>query len=88
MLQNMATSTNTDVKAATQYKPEYSWSYEIGSHLTLWEGKLWADLSAFYMDIRDQQLSQFIGSRLGPCHDQCWEKSKLWCRSHFTSQHY
>lgn len=65
MLQNMATSTNTDVKAATQYKPEYSWSYEIGSHLTLWEGKLWADLSAFYMDIRDQQLSQFIGSGLG-----------------------
>ncbi|MFV0585585.1 TonB-dependent receptor, partial [Bacteroides reticulotermitis] len=41
-----------DIKEATQYKPEYSWSYEVGSHLTLWEGKLWADLAAFYMDTR------------------------------------
>lgn len=54
-----------DVKEATTYKPEYSWSYEVGTHLTLWEGKLWADLAAFYMDTRDQQLSQFIGSGLG-----------------------
>lgn len=29
-----------EVKATTQYKPEYSRNYEIGSHLTLWEGKL------------------------------------------------
>lgn len=54
-----------DVKDATTYKPEYSWNYEIGAHLTLWEGKLWADLAAFYMDTKDQQLSQFIGSGLG-----------------------
>lgn len=54
-----------DVKDATTYKPEYSWNYEAGAHLTLWEGKLWADLAAFYMDTRDQQLSQFIGSGLG-----------------------
>lgn len=53
------------VKDATTYKPEYSWNYEVGTHLTLWEGKLWADLAAFYMDTRDQQLSQFIGSGLG-----------------------
>lgn len=54
-----------DIKEATQYKPEYSWSYEVGSHLTLWEGKLWADLAAFYMDTRDQQISQFAPSGLG-----------------------
>lgn len=54
-----------EVKDATTYKPEYSWNYEVGTHLTLWEGKLWADLAAFYMDTRDQQLSQFIGSGLG-----------------------
>lgn len=54
-----------EVKEATTYKPEYSWNYEVGTHLTLWEGKLWADLAAFYMDTRDQQLSQFIGSGLG-----------------------
>ena len=54
-----------EVKDATTYKPEYSWNYEVGTHLTLWEGKLWADLAAFYMDTRDQQLSQFIGSGPG-----------------------
>ena len=54
-----------EVKEATRYKPEYSWNYEVGSHLTLWEGKLWAALSAFYMDMRDQQISQFTGSGLG-----------------------
>lgn len=54
-----------EVKDATTYKPEYSWNYEVGTHLTLWEGKLWAGLAAFYMDTRDQQLSQFIGSGLG-----------------------
>lgn len=54
-----------NVKNSTTYKPEYSWNYEVGSHLTLWEGRLWADLSAFYMDTRDQQLSQFAESGLG-----------------------
>ncbi|MDD3039145.1 TonB-dependent receptor [Bacteroides sp.] len=54
-----------EVSEATQYKPEYSWNYEVGSHLTLWEGKLWADLAAFYMDTRDQQISQFAESGLG-----------------------
>lgn len=54
-----------DVKEATRYKPEYSWNYEVGSHLTLWEGKLWTDLSAFYMDMHDQQISQFAESGLG-----------------------
>lgn len=54
-----------DVAAATTYKPEYSWNYEIGSHLTLWEGRLWADLAAYYMDTKDQQISQFAESGLG-----------------------
>ena len=65
MLNGMAQSPQTDVKAATLYKPEYSWNYEIGSHLTLFNGKLQADLSAFYMDTRDQQLSRFAESGLG-----------------------
>lgn len=54
-----------DVRQATRYKPEYTWSYELGSHLTLWDGKLWADLAAFYMDTRDQQVAQFAASGLG-----------------------
>lgn len=54
-----------DVEATTTYKPEYSWNYEVGSHLTLWEGRLWVDLAAFYMDTRDQQVAQFAESGLG-----------------------
>lgn len=56
---------NADVNKALEYKPEYSWNYEIGSHLTLLDSKLWADLSAFYIDTRDQQVSRFVESGLG-----------------------
>lgn len=54
-----------DVKDATRYKPEYTWNYELGSHHTLWEGRLLADLSVFYMDTRNQQISKFADSGLG-----------------------
>lgn len=49
----------------TVYKPEYSWNYELGSHLNLFKGKLKADLAAFYMDTRDQQIAKFVDSGLG-----------------------
>lgn len=41
------------------YKPEYSWNYEIGTHLQSKDYKLQADLSLFYIDCRDQQLTVF-----------------------------
>ena len=40
------------------YKPEESWNYEIGSHLNLFGGSTQFDLALFYMQIRNQQLSQ------------------------------
>lgn len=59
-------STNTDdIKNIITYKPEYSWNYEIGSHLTLFNGKLKADLAVFYMDTHDQQIAKFVNSGLG-----------------------
>ena len=39
-----------NVQETTVYKPEYSWNYEVGSHLSLFNGKLKTDLAAFYMD--------------------------------------
>lgn len=54
-----------EVKEATSYKPEYTWSYEVGSHLTLFDGRLTADLSAFLMDTRDQQIARFAEKGLG-----------------------
>ncbi len=42
-----------------KFKPEESWNYEVGTHLNLLGHTLQADLSAFYMQIRNQQLSVF-----------------------------
>lgn len=58
-------ATADDIKEMVTYKPEYSWNYELGSHLTLFNGKLKADLAAFYMDTRDQQIAKFVDSGLG-----------------------
>lgn len=60
-----STATPDDIKDMVTYKSEYSWNYELGSHLTLFNGKLKADLAAFYMDTRDQQIAKFVDSGLG-----------------------
>ena len=54
-----------NIQETTLYKPEYSWNYEVGAHLTLCDGKLQTDLAAFYMDTHDQQISRFAQSGLG-----------------------
>ena len=45
------------IEATTQYKPEESWNYEVGTHLNLFGGSTHLDLSFYYMQIRNQQLS-------------------------------
>ena len=42
-----------------KFKPEESWNYELGTHLNLFNNKLHADVSLFFMQIRNQQLSIF-----------------------------
>ena len=54
-----------NIQETTMYKPEYSWNYEIGSHMTMFDGRLQADIAAFYMDTHDQQISRFAASGLG-----------------------
>jgi len=39
------------------YKPETSWNYELGAHLNLGDGRTRLDLAAFFMQVRNQQLS-------------------------------
>lgn len=60
----METVTPSDEKYAAilegiRFKPEESWNYEVGTHLNLIGDKLHADVSLFYMQIRNQQLSVF-----------------------------
>ena len=47
------------------YKPEYTWSYELGIHHNLAERALQLDLSGFYMKTRDQQIARFAESGMG-----------------------
>lgn len=44
------------------YKPETSWNYEVGTHLNLLAGMLHLDVSAYYLQIRNQQLSVMAGN--------------------------
>ncbi|KAA6310069.1 Pesticin receptor, partial [termite gut metagenome] len=37
------------------YKPEYSWNYESGTHLTLWQERFLTDIAVFYTHIENQQ---------------------------------
>lgn len=59
LMRIMGLGSEFDVNSIVGYKPEYSWNYEIGSHLNFLSGKLTADLSLFYIDCRDQQLTMF-----------------------------
>ena len=42
------------------YAPEYSWNYELGSHLYWLNGRLQVDASVFYIDWKQQQLTQTL----------------------------
>ena len=54
------------IEETTQYKPEESWNYELGTHLNLFGGSTHLDLSIYYMQIRNQQLSVMMpGSNYG-----------------------
>lgn len=40
------------------YDPEHSWSYEAGYKTSLWDELLQLDMALFYIDWKDQQVSQ------------------------------
>ena len=61
---NMPSIEQPDVEQTT-YKPETAWNYEIGSHLNLLDGRLKADIAAFWIETRDLQLSQMAESGMG-----------------------
>lgn len=47
------------VEDIVTYRPEKSWNYEAGAHITCADGRVGTDLAAFLIDIRDQQLTMF-----------------------------
>lgn len=50
------------VNQTISYKPEVSWNYEVGSHLNLFYHAIHLDFSAFYMKVKNQQLSVMAGN--------------------------
>ena len=65
MISSMMPEAHIDVKGTALYRPEYTWSYEAGTHLTGWGDRLRADLAVFLMNTRDQQVSQFSENGMG-----------------------
>ena len=51
-----------NIRETIAFKPEESWNYEFGTHLNLFGSKLQFDLTGFYMQIRNQQLSVMAGN--------------------------
>lgn len=56
---------DSTVNSALRYKPEYSWNYEAGAHLSFLNNRIIMDMSMFYMKIKNQQVSRFVSSGLG-----------------------
>ena len=50
------------VNKTISYKPEESTNFEVGTHLDLFGHKLRADMSVYYMTVRNMQLSVMAGN--------------------------
>ena len=55
----MGIGSQYDVKDVVSYKPEKSWNYELGSNINFAEIGLTGEVTLFYIDCRDQQLTMF-----------------------------
>ena len=65
MIGQMMPETDINVESSALYRPEYTWSYEAGVHLNLWQGRIAADAALFLMNTHDQQVSQFSDNGMG-----------------------
>lgn len=43
-----------------KYKPQYIWNYEIGSKCSLFDNRLDLNVSLFYIDVENQQITIFL----------------------------
>ncbi len=51
-----------NIKKTIAYKPETTWNYEVGAHLNLFSQSLHLDISAYLMQVHNQQLSVMAGN--------------------------
>ena len=55
----MGIGMNYDVDQIVGYKPEKAWTYEVGAHLESRDARISSDISLFYINCTDQQLTVF-----------------------------
>lgn len=55
----MGSASDASDASSTVYRPETNWTYELGSHLTFFDGRLNISAALFYIACRDQQLTLF-----------------------------
>ncbi len=53
------------IEDVAAYDPEKSWNYELGIRSELVKGKLFSELTLFYMDVKDMQITKFVDSGNG-----------------------
>ncbi len=62
MANYMKIGENPSADSTTVFKPETSWNFELGTHLTLFDGHLNANAAVFYIKAKDQQLTRFAAA--------------------------
>ena len=55
----MGIGASYDIDEVVGYKPETAWNYELGGHFECWNHRVKTDISVFYLDCRDRQLTVF-----------------------------
>ena len=59
LMNMMGIGVKYDVDKIVTYDPEKAWNMEMGGHFECWNSRVRSDLSVFYMDCRDRQLTVF-----------------------------
>ena len=65
MLMGMATQPEINIRDLCQYKPEYAWNYEVGTHINVLNRRLRMDAAVYLTEVRDQQVSRMADNGLG-----------------------
>ncbi|MDL2223722.1 TonB-dependent receptor [Bacteroidales bacterium OttesenSCG-928-M06] len=53
------------IDSVVPYKPEYSWNYEIGFKGEVIKNYLFAEIAAYYINVKDIQITDFVESGQG-----------------------
>jgi len=86
VMETMGMTAKYDVNQIVSYDPEKSWNYEIGARLSTIDRRLSGEVTVFYIDCRDQQLTMFpdgtttgrIMANAGKTRSTGVEVSALW----------